>query len=76
MRQLNISLAMSVIALIWWAAGLVFPTAHIDLSILFLLAVLNLSRITSIIKSIELPGGIKITFREEDPNASEVDKCK
>jgi hypothetical protein len=74
MKQSTISLVFSAIILVWWAVGLFFPVARVNTAVLILIAVINLPWVASKIKSIEIPGGVKVNFRHEEADKREDDK--
>jgi len=71
MKRSAISVALSVLVLIWCLAGLIYPAVGVNPVVLIVIAFINLPWLARRIESIELPGGVRIRFRAtpaEDPD--------
>ena len=64
MKKYGIHIAISVVALVLAAAHLLWPNAKIDVVILTLLAIAVLPWLGSIFRSVELPGGLKVEYKD------------
>ncbi|MGC1122580.1 MAG: hypothetical protein WBA22_15955 [Candidatus Methanofastidiosia archaeon] len=70
-----IRVVITIIALILAVIHVIWPDLAIDLVTLSLIVVAILPWLSPILKSFELPGGLKIEFRDMEKTAEKIDKA-
>jgi hypothetical protein len=64
MKGKTLAKILSLVALLLVLAHILFPNARVDLTTVFLLLVAALPWLAPLFKSVELPGGLKVEFRD------------